>query len=158
MRDDHKIFLERLTVKKNELEDTLSRLMYDQKEYRDQLASEKIADEFDNAQREMSATAIYSLIDKKTQEVKKIELLIRQIFRDEDFGICEECGDPIPTDRLLIVPEANMCVPCQREEEKFNRSRNLGTHVSTGYNSTKINEWQDSVGKDSTQEGDFDSG
>ncbi|MFK4764947.1 TraR/DksA family transcriptional regulator [Desulfobaculum sp. SPO524] len=31
---------------------------------------------------------------------------------DEDFGHCEECGEPIPVRRLLIMPEASLCVDC----------------------------------------------
>jgi len=155
MKDDPKDFLERLNIKRNELEDALNRLMKDKKEYNDQLAGETVADESDSAQREISAFSIYSLIDKKTQELKKIEHLIQKISRDEDFGICEECGEPIPTERLLIVPGANMCVPCQREEEKFNRSRNLGSNVSSGFKSKKVSEWQDTTEDDNDIDGDF---
>ena len=148
MRDDNIEFLERLTIKRNELEDALDRLLKDQKEYRDQLAGDTLADESDSAQREISATSLYSLIDKKTKELKKTEYLIQKISRDEDFGICEECGDPIPTQRLLIVPEASMCVPCQQEEERFNRSRNRGIHISNGFRSKKAFEWDISNDED----------
>ena len=44
---------------------------------------------------------------------------IRKIAEDEEFGRCEECGKRIPDERLLIVPEATRCVPCQREMEKW---------------------------------------
>lgn len=30
----------------------------------------------------------------------------------EDFGICMECGDPIPTARILAMPESSRCVKC----------------------------------------------
>jgi DnaK suppressor protein len=29
-----------------------------------------------------------------------------------DFGICIECEEPIPIDRLLIIPESPYCVNC----------------------------------------------
>ncbi len=41
------------------------------------------------------------------------------------FGLCEECGRPIPVGRLLALPRARLCVRCQRREEA--RSRRLGT-------------------------------
>lgn len=29
-----------------------------------------------------------------------------------DFGICMECGDPIPLGRIMIMPESRFCVDC----------------------------------------------
>ena len=29
-----------------------------------------------------------------------------------DFGICVNCDKPIPSGRILLVPEATLCVPC----------------------------------------------
>lgn len=34
------------------------------------------------------------------------------------YGICENCGEMIDTDRLLVYPEATLCVKCQKEKEK----------------------------------------
>ena len=31
---------------------------------------------------------------------------------DENFGICTECGEDIATGRLLVMPEATLCVDC----------------------------------------------
>ncbi len=31
---------------------------------------------------------------------------------NENFGICVECGEPIPLGRILIMPESNLCVDC----------------------------------------------
>ncbi|KAB1914082.1 TraR/DksA C4-type zinc finger protein [Micromonospora sp. AMSO31t] len=32
---------------------------------------------------------------------------------DGDYGVCEGCGQDIPTPRLEILPSARYCVPCQ---------------------------------------------
>jgi RNA polymerase-binding transcription factor len=29
------------------------------------------------------------------------------------YGVCVDCGQPIPEARLAAVPDANRCVPCQ---------------------------------------------
>ena len=29
-----------------------------------------------------------------------------------DFGLCRECDEPIPTARLMILPETDLCVKC----------------------------------------------
>ncbi len=33
-------------------------------------------------------------------------------------GICESCGEPIPAERLEILPEAKLCIACQRRRER----------------------------------------
>jgi len=35
-----------------------------------------------------------------------------QRLDDSDFGLCERCKNPIPTGRLLLVPESARCVHC----------------------------------------------
>lgn len=34
------------------------------------------------------------------------------------YGICENCGNMIDTDRLMIYPEATLCISCERKREK----------------------------------------
>jgi DnaK suppressor protein len=29
-----------------------------------------------------------------------------------DFGLCRECEEPIPSARLMILPETDLCVQC----------------------------------------------
>jgi DnaK suppressor protein len=36
---------------------------------------------------------------------------------DPDFGVCFECGKPIPMGRILLMPESTMCVQCAEEHE-----------------------------------------
>lgn len=148
MEHNYKEFLERLNIKKRELEDLVTRLIQNRKEYHDQLAGEPGADESDNAQREISAFSDYSFIDKKNKELKKIEHLIQKITRNEDFGICEECGEPIPIERLLIVPESDMCVNCQSEMEESYRSRSSRNDVSYGLRGKKAAEWEETGDSD----------
>ncbi len=33
------------------------------------------------------------------------------------YGTCQECGQPIPAERLAARPEATLCVECQRRLE-----------------------------------------
>lgn len=122
MDDVQKEFLGKLNARKSEIERTLRRLMDSQKEYTGP-ASNHVVEESDQAQREISVSSIYSLIERKTEELKGIHQLIRRVSKDGRFGICEECGEPIPPERLMIVPEARLCVPCQRETERFSHLR-----------------------------------
>jgi DnaK suppressor protein len=54
------------------------------------------------------------------------ELLDREAAQVQDalrarangtYGICQECGQPIPAERLAARPEATLCVTCQRRLE-----------------------------------------
>jgi DnaK suppressor protein len=35
-----------------------------------------------------------------------------------NYGICEKCGQLIDTDRLMVYPEATLCVHCEAKKEK----------------------------------------
>lgn len=46
-------------------------------------------------------------------EASLIELLEARVRLDEGrYGVCEMCGNPIPSERLEIRPEARYCVAC----------------------------------------------
>lgn len=34
------------------------------------------------------------------------------------YGVCEDCGQMIDTDRLVVYPEATKCVKCEAKREK----------------------------------------
>lgn len=42
----------------------------------------------------------------------------RQHLKDEDFGICADCGEVIPVTRLVANPAATRCIACQEVFEK----------------------------------------
>ena len=130
MEENRQDFLQKLTEKKGEFERALQRLMDNQKEYQQHLEGESSMDESDQAVREISVSNNYSLIERKARELKKIDRLIRQVLADAHFGMCEECGKTIPPERLLIVPEATLCVACQRELEKMDSLKRVSRQNS----------------------------
>ena len=124
-------FLEQLTAKKTQLERALVRLRENQREYNDRLAGDNNMDESDHAQHEISVMNNYNLIHRKTEELMKVDLLIRKVIKTSGFGECEDCGDTIPMERLLVVPGTTLCVPCQRELERSDHMRKLSSLVSS---------------------------
>jgi DnaK suppressor protein len=40
------------------------------------------------------------------------------------YGVCEDCGDPIPAERLEFKPEATRCVRCQGRWDRAHRPLN----------------------------------
>ena len=53
-------------------------------------------------------------LNKAKDTLSKLERALAQLD-DPDFGVCSECGEPIPAARLIILPESNLCVPCAEE-------------------------------------------
>lgn len=39
-------------------------------------------------------------------------------FQEGTYGLCENCGEPIPEKRLRAMPEATHCINCQSKLEK----------------------------------------
>jgi len=59
-------------------------------------------------------TAIKEQLDRKIIQTRKA---LTQIKLGK-YGVCENCGKMIDTDRLMIYPEATICVECERKEER----------------------------------------
>jgi DnaK suppressor protein len=118
-------FVERLKNRKQELEDALKGLDGSDDAYRGMLSSDDFIDLLDHAEREISTQITYSLLERKKSELGKILHLLNRIVKNEEFGICEDCGRRIPEARLLIVPETARCVRCQSKTEKRNSRKSL---------------------------------
>ena len=65
-------------LKKEELLQTLDRLMKSRSEYDGQLTAGDFIEEADGAQREISANSQFSLIEKKNKDLQKIEYLLNR--------------------------------------------------------------------------------
>lgn len=35
------------------------------------------------------------------------------------FGVCDDCGNAIPVERLKVRPEAHLCVPCCQRQRRL---------------------------------------
>jgi len=144
-------FLKKIIGKKQELEDTIKHLRNNQKEDMGKISVDSLIDDVDRADREISAQTFYKLLDRKNKELERINFLIRRVQQEQDFGLCEECGRQIPEKRLLILPEAIYCVPCQQELEKMELRINL---AKTPNNSTQWKkEFQSNSNEDLDDEG-----
>ncbi|TVQ95889.1 MAG: TraR/DksA family transcriptional regulator [Desulfovibrionales bacterium] len=50
-------------------------------------------------------------LDKAKSRLARLERALSRI-EDEDFGLCADCGEAIVPARLLVLPEAVLCVGC----------------------------------------------
>jgi DnaK suppressor protein len=59
-------------------------------------------------------SAIKEQLDKKIIQTKKALTRVKI----GKYGICEDCGEMIDTDRLMVYPEATLCARDQAKREK----------------------------------------
>ena len=58
----------------------------------------------------------YTLEENSEHVLAEIDAALKRI--DEGtYGICTNCGKPIPVERLEALPWATLCIDCQRERE-----------------------------------------
>ncbi|MFQ5649700.1 MAG: TraR/DksA family transcriptional regulator [bacterium] len=67
----------------------------------------------DNMEREKA----FFLASREGKYLSHIEQALERID-DGSYGICPDCSQPIPRERLLAVPTATRCVPCKEKAEK----------------------------------------
>jgi DnaK suppressor protein len=58
-------------------------------------------------------SAIKEQLDKKIIQTKKALTRVKI----GKYGTCEDCGEMIDTDRLIVYPEATMCAKCRTKRE-----------------------------------------
>jgi RNA polymerase-binding transcription factor DksA len=58
-------------------------------------------------------TALQEQLDRRIIQIRKA---LSQI-KIGKYGVCDDCGKMIDTDRLMIEPEATLCASCQKKRE-----------------------------------------
>jgi DnaK suppressor protein len=58
--------------------------------------------------------ALRQQIDRRLIDIRKAVTRIKI----GKYGTCEKCGRMIDTDRLMIKPEATLCIECEKKREK----------------------------------------
>ena len=63
----------------------------------------------------------FHLMNRETDYINFLSLALQRIDSGE-FGICAVCGNKIPEERMMEVPNATKCVSC-KEGEKLNLNK-----------------------------------
>lgn len=66
-----------------------------------------------------NALADYNLtiLDRHIDGMRDIEAALQRIKNDE-YGVCIDCGDDVGFPRLMAYPTAKRCIVCQEQREK----------------------------------------
>jgi DnaK suppressor protein len=75
-------------------------------------------DEEDQASVSLLAETNLSLLGPKRQELEAIEEALLRL-ENGNYGLCENCAQPIEPRRLEIMPETPLCRNCQQLREKL---------------------------------------
>lgn len=77
-------------------------------------------DEIDLATGEIARELDARISMRQYKQIKEIEDALERIEHGE-YGICEDCGEPIPEQRLRLFPAARLCVRCQEEADQLEK-------------------------------------
>ena len=82
-----------------------------------------IGDAIDSSVEEQGRELDLLLQERYQARLLGIEEALKRMELD-DFGYCDECGEPISKKRLLAVPLTRMCINCQSVEERSKLAQN----------------------------------
>lgn len=81
------------------------------------LTAERSSDPMDDLQRKEEADFAARSLSSLWNRQREIELALERLESGE-YGICEDCGDPIHIKRLDAAPWAHLCVGCKENAER----------------------------------------
>ena len=84
------------------------------------LDSEDLPDEMDLASSEGMQSFEFRLRGREKTFLGKIEKALAKLEAGE-FGVCEECEEPISVKRLEARPETTLCIRCKEDQERLEK-------------------------------------
>jgi DnaK suppressor protein len=91
-------------------------------------ATAGVADEDAQALSEMHQALASQRNREKAQQLARLDAALRTLATaPEDYGLCQDCEEPISSRRLALMPDAVHCQACQarREPKVGGRRKNL---------------------------------
>ena len=82
------------------------------------------ADALDLAVSESNRDFSLRLADRERRLMGKIRHALGRI-QEGEYGVCEQCGEPITYKRLLARPVATLCIDCKTEAEQLERRKRV---------------------------------
>ena len=82
------------------------------------LSSLSTMDIGDLSQLDFDENIDYTLLQMHIERLREIEDALDRLA-DGTYGICENCGEAIPIERLKVLPFTTYCVRCQEQREQM---------------------------------------
>lgn len=80
-----------------------------------------LPDEIDQATTEYLQSMSLRMRDREKYYLQKIEVALAKIAAGE-YGLCEECEEPIAVKRLVARPVTTLCIRCKEDQEREERA------------------------------------
>lgn len=104
-----------LLRRKTALTDNISSELADMRE--SDRAESSLKDMEDVGGQSVDEETAYKLLELESAELEEIDYALERI--DEgNYGMCDECEEPINIERLMALPFTSMCIKCKRELER----------------------------------------
>lgn len=88
------------------------------------VASGTPLDEGDEAQASERQDVAFATRQRLAARINRLNTALERIERGT-YGVCRVCGEPIESERLAALPEADTCLKCQEALD-----REAGTHAA----------------------------
>jgi len=92
---------------------------------------DEVGDESDTAVGAQDDEIHSLLAQSESEEIQRINTALECMDRGE-YGLCEECQQPIAAARLEALPYTATCINCQRNSEANRTRPSLGMNYSSG--------------------------
>lgn len=102
----------------------LSRLRVAHGEEEHAIASVEEGDWPDRAALHAGDEVLHRLTDQDRFELAEVDAALERLAEGR-YGSCENCGMPIPCERLRALPEARRCIACETASSSTPRHRQL---------------------------------
>jgi DnaK suppressor protein len=83
--------------------------------------AQRETDELDRALNEEENRLRLRIADRESKLLPKIDQALKRI-ESGDYGFCEETGEPIGVERLLLRPTATLCAEAKARQERMERN------------------------------------
>ena len=83
--------------------------------------NDKYPDPTDRASAESDRSFELRIRDRERKLLSKIKAAIERIDNN-DFGICDSCGDDISPERLEARPVTTLCIECKTKQENHEKT------------------------------------
>ena len=86
--------------------------------------TENLPDPSDRATLESDRNFTLRIKDRERKLIGKIREALERI-ETGTYGICEECGEDISTERLKVRPVTTLCIECKKRQETEEKAKGL---------------------------------
>lgn len=85
---------------------------------RDELITERVHDPMDQLQNRADLDLAARFVNTDFQTKRAVETAMK-ILNQGEYGVCQDCGDPINPKRLSAIPWTILCISCQEQEDEY---------------------------------------